>query len=65
MAGRLAERHETRIEALVIGTSPGVVEFARAALEGSRAIAQLAPLEYPSISQLELAGELAVVADSG
>ena len=30
----------------------------RAALEGSRAIAQLALLEYPSIAQWELAGEL-------
>jgi 6-phospho-beta-glucosidase len=30
----------------------------RAALEGSRAVAQLALLEYPSIAQWELAGEL-------
>ena len=30
----------------------------RAAVEGSRAIAQLALLEYPSIAQWELAGEL-------
>jgi hypothetical protein len=30
----------------------------RATLEGSRAMAQLALLEYPSIAQWELAGEL-------
>jgi 6-phospho-beta-glucosidase len=52
--GRLPES----VRGLVLAVKAYERTAIRAALEGSRAIAQLALLEYPSIAQWEIAGEL-------
>jgi 6-phospho-beta-glucosidase len=55
-------RRTGRLPESVLGLTLSVKAYERtairAALEGSRAIAQLALLEYPSVAQWELAGEL-------